>query len=100
MLGQGQPGSNARVKIPQKVLQNSLSQAWNYCHVAVELGSRGLFLVVFVGMDAVLGVVLESQGSSPHIRECLIVWDVAALSQMVLGVTKAADTVWRRVCVP
>lgn len=41
MLGQGQPGSNARVKIPQKVLQNSLSQAWNYCHVAVELGSGG-----------------------------------------------------------
>lgn len=66
MLGQGQPGSNARVKIPQKVLQNILSQAWNYCHVAVELGSRGLFLVV--GRDAVLGVVLESQGSSPHIR--------------------------------
>lgn len=66
--------------------------------MAVELGSGGLFLVV--GRDAVLGVVLESQGSSPHIRECLIVWDVAALSQMVLGVTKAADTVWRRVCVP
>lgn len=55
--------------------------------------------MVLVGVDAVLGVVLESQGSSPHIRECLIVWGMAALSQMVLAITKAADTVWRRICV-